>query len=681
MPGKPIRIGPFVNGLNNVSLSGEAKETELVKLINFEVGPDSSLWSRPPFETVTASLMPSTITAQYQVLGIYRTTTTEWYLIVATPQVDGTVKINAYLGGDLSLAPTLIKTVPVGSKVTAFVQVADYGYFCVSPSSAIAGFKWKYGSAVADVTQMKKGNCMVAYQSRLWIAGIDTANQSSTLYFSTIDATGIQLDLWSATDFINVAPGEGGFITALLPLNASILVFKNEGTWRWTYPSSPKSGRVDKVSGSVGASGATSVVEFENYVYVYDQGRVYELVNNNYTQLNRFVKFDLDSSSVDGTAPGVDLSVMNRRLVLRYFNTIYSYAIDSRAWSQWQSYLGTPGRLYELPADSNSTTPSTYIGASQAQTQNPSVNLGPSFTDAEILYINSLCAVGFTASRVGADLKISSTVNSTTNIYLNSKDGATGYSLKLGPGQKYNVSFTNTRTAGTLALRMTYLMHDGSVSTVDSASLGSGAISYSLTVPDNAVLGFAMLRYTTTGTADITFTGLQITRTNETAAVTLIKITDQYAVSANTVEYIDCYMRTKSYDYDTPSAMKRLFWWGADIKTNRFVEGTVIPVAVKLPPKWGDLQAYTHAQLSAGTWGNPLSFLQSSLSVIDGGDPTNAQTENGRIFVKLKKSLRFRQLSFEMHMSTLGNKATGPAKIHSLVSLVVPKEKVVDRFT
>src|SRR6476620_10109818 len=111
MPGKPIRIGPFVNGLNNVSLSGEAKETELVNLVNFEVGPDSSLWSRPPFETVPSSLMPSTITAQYQVLGVYRTTTTEWYLLVDTAKTDGTVDINAYLAGDLTVAPTLIKNI------------------------------------------------------------------------------------------------------------------------------------------------------------------------------------------------------------------------------------------------------------------------------------------------------------------------------------------------------------------------------------------------------------------------------------------------------------------------------------------------------------------------------------------------------------------------------------------
>lgn len=681
MPGKPVQVGPFVDGLNNISLSGEAKDSEVIKLVNFEVGPDSSLWSRPPFEIVPNSLQPTTVTNRYQVLGVYRNTNIDWYLIVAVPKANGDTDIMAYQLGDFSMTPTLIKTVVAGNKVTAFVQVTDYAYFCVSPTSSINGFKWKYGTTAVDVTQMKKGNCMVAYQSRLWIAGIDTASQSSTLYFSTIDSGGIQFDLWSSTDFINVAPGEGGFITALLPLNSAILIFKNDGTWRFTYPSSPKAGRTDKVSGSIGAAGPTSVVEFENYVYVYDQGRIYELVNNNYTQLNRFVKFEQDPASVDGTTSGVDLSVVNRRLVLRYFNTIYAYSVDSRSWSQWNSYLGTPGKLYELPADSNSTNPSTYVAASTGINQNPSANLAPAFTDAQVQYIGSLLFTGFTASRVGTDLKIDSTVNATTSIYLNTASGATGYNLKLGPGQKYSMSFTNTKTTGTLIVRMTYLLRNGTVQTVDSASLAAGAIVYNFTVPDNAVLGFPMFRYTTTVAGNITFTGLSLTRTNEAAPITLIKITDQYAVSSNTVEYIDCSVKTKSYDYEVPSAFKKLFWWGADIKSNRYVEGKVIPVAVKLPPKWGDLEAYTHTALEAGTWGNPLSFLQTNLSVVDGGDPTNAQTENGRVFIKLKKALRFKQLAFELNMSTLGTKATGPVKIHSIVSFVLPKEKVVDRFT
>jgi hypothetical protein len=614
-------------------------------------------------------------------LGIYRTTNTEWYLLVVVPKTNGSYDINAYLNGDFTIAPVFVRNILGNNTISAMVQVDDYAYFCVTPTSPMSGWKWKLGVGVTDLTQMKKGNCMVAYQSRLWVAGIDTATQSSTLYFSTIDAGGINPDLWSATDFIKVAPGEGGFITALLPLNASILIFKNDGTWRFTYPSSPKSGRVDKVSGSVGASGPTAVVEFENYVYTYDQGRVYELVNNNYTQLNRFVKFEEDATSVDGNTPGVDLSVMNRRLILRYFNTIYSYAIDSRSWSQWNSYLGTPGKLYELPADSNSTVPSTYVGASKALTQNTGSNEIDAMTEAQVTYINSLCASGYTASRSGTDLVITSTINGTTNIYLNGENGNTGYNLKLGPGQVYNLSGSNTRTTGTLVARMHYQMRNGSVTTVDSASIPAGAINLNFTVPDNAVLGYLSLHWTTVTSGSITFTGLQFNRTNAEAPITLIKITDQYNSSPTTVEYIDCTMKTKSYDYQTPAALKRLFWWGADIKTTRYVEGKINPVAVKLPPKWGDLQNYTHTQLSAGTFGNPLSFLQTNLSVIDGGDPANAQTENGRIFAKFKKSLRFRQLSFELNMSTLGTKATGPVKIHSLTSFVLPKEKVVDKFT
>lgn len=676
MPGKPIPIGPFKDGLNNVSLSGEAKETELVKLVNFEVGPDASLWSRPPFEYVDNSLLSSAVTKPYKVFGVYRNSNSSWYLIIAQPQADGTTNILACEGGSLTAPVTIKSGITTANLVTAYVQVDDWAYFCVSSTSTIAGFKWRLGTAVTDVPQMKKGDCMVAYQSRLWVAGIDAAAQSSTLYFSTIDATGIQLDLWSATDFIKVAPGEGGYITALLPLNSSILVFKNDGTWRFSYPSSPKNGRVDKVSGSIGAAGPTSVVEFDNYVYVYDQGRVYELVNNNYTQINRFVKFEEDVESVDGSAPGVDLSVMNRRLILRYYNTIYSYSADSRAWSQWQSYIGTPGRLIELPANSDSSVPSTYVGASSALTQNISSNFIDAFTQEQVTYINSIIGAGSYTSTSGPNLIVTSSATGAT-VYLNKEGGSTGYNLKVAPGQRLQLTGTIDLVSGTANAKMTYLLRTGATTTTTTA-IPNGAINITFTVPAGAILGY--LSITSPTNAGYMLYSLELKRTAVSAPVTLIKITDSYNSTPVTVEYIDCSMRTKSYDYDTPAAMKRLFWWGADLKTSRYVTGKAVPVAIRPKPKWGDLQNYTHAQLQAGTFGNPLSFLLSTLTVIDGGDPANAQTENGRIFVKLKKSLRFRQISFELHMSTLGTQATGPAKIHSLTSFVLPKEKVVDRF-
>lgn len=680
MTGSPVRIGPFNNGLNNISTSGESKDTELVELVNFEVGPDNLLWSRPPFQAVAGtSISGATVDATWKVLGVYRTTNTTWYLIVLKPLAAGAAELQAVLMGDFTNAPIIIKTLTAGNTVAGFVQINATCYFCVTPSSAIAGFSWNIVDGAVDISAMKKGNCVVAYKGRIWIAGINTADQSSRMYFSAIGTGGPDPTVWNTADFFDVAPGEGGFITALLALNSSILVFKNDGTWRFSYPGSVVKGQVDKISGSVGAATATSVLEFENYVYVYDQGRVYELVNNNYTTLNRFVRFDNDSEAVDGLAPGVDLSVMNRRLIVRYYNAIYAYSIDSRAWSQWRSYLGVPGRLYEMPADSASTVSSVYIAASAGTVQNVSSNVLPAFTEPNRVYMGTLIGAGHTISLTGTTYTVAHTIADTSISYLNKESGNTNFNIRLSGGQQWKLTGNITKTGGTIVARMTYLLRSGATSVVD-ITLDLNAVDKTFTAPDTAISGYLSIRYTTTGAQSFDMNGFQLIRVAVDSPASLISIEDEYNDVPITVEYIDCKLRTKSYDYQLPSANKRLFWWGADIKTNRFMTAKLIPVAIKAPPTWGALHDYTHTQLEAGTWGNPLSFLQVSLSIIDGGDPTNALTENGRIFVKLIKALRFRQLSFQLELSTLGTKATGPCKVSSITSYVTPKEKVVDKF-
>jgi hypothetical protein len=142
------------------------------------------------------------------------------------------------------------------------------------------------------------------------------------------------------------------------------------------------------------------------------------------------------------------------------------------------------------------------------------------------------------------------------------------------------------------------------------------------------------------------------------------------------VEFIECVVRTKSYDYQAPTVRKRLFWWAIDAKTNQGVETRTIPIARAAPITWGDLKAYTHAQLSLGTWGAPLSFLKPTLVIHDEHDVANSATENGRVTIKNDKGLRFRQISFEVKIKTFGESNTGPAKLFSLTSYVLPKEKV-----
>ncbi|USL89105.1 minor tail protein [Arthrobacter phage Casserole] len=682
MSGKPILIGPFVGGLNNISTAGEADDSQAVELVNMEVTLDSALTSRPPMEVVDGSLLANNLTEGWNVLGIHRVTSSEWYLI-AQKWTGTDWSLGHMLNGNVAAFTQFKLLTGVSNKVTGYAQVDDYSYFSVGTGASIAGFKWRKADASpTDIVQMPRGNILISYKSRLWLAGRDSSTDGSTLWFSKIDATGVHLDQWNTSvDFLKVAPGEGGFITALLPLNNSILIFKNDGTWRFSYPNAPDKGQVDKISGMIGAANSRCVAEFENFVYVYDQGRVYELVNNIYNQINRFVRFDTDSMAVDGIANEVTLSVVTRRLIVRYYNTIYSYFVDTKTWSQWRSYCGTPGKFFELPADSSSSTQSTYIAESRGTSQSLSAELAPNISDPLfVTYANSKQAAGHTVSYVAPDtVKSERTTNgvSTGTIFFNPDEE---YNLKMTAGQKLVFSGTYASSLGNGTARITYLLKNGASAIVENA-LTAGPFSVTFRAPDGALAGYLTV-YNSVLTTTGQFFSVQnpsLKRTVVQSPQTLIKITDQYAFNANVVEFIKCHLRTKSYDYQAPSAHKRLFWWGIDMKTTNKVLTKAIPIAKQLPISWGQLEAYTHTQLSQGTAGNPLVWLTTSLTVLDEADVSNSSTENGRIFAKILKSLRFRQISFEVDLETYGNSTTGPTKLFSITSYVLPKEKVFNQ--
>jgi hypothetical protein len=147
------------------------------------------------------------------------------------------------------------------------------------------------------------------------------------------------------------------------------------------------------------------------------------------------------------------------------------------------------------------------------------------------------------------------------------------------------------------------------------------------------------------------------------------------------MEYIECYVKTKAYDYQANSVFKRLFLWGLDVKTTRPIEMQAIPLGRKQSVTWDDLEAYTWDQLEAGTWDNPLSWLGISNTVIDMTDQISDVSENGRFFVKALKSLRFRQIQYAAKLTTLGNSDTGPAKLFSLTTYTKASQMVVDKAT
>jgi hypothetical protein len=487
-----------------------------------------------------------------------------------------------------------------------------------------------------------------------------------------------------------VAPGESGFITAMLPLNNSILIFKNDGTWRFSYPGSPSKGQQDKISGYIGAANQLCVVDFENYVYVYSQGRLYELINNIYNQINRTVRFNLDSKGVDGNANDVSLSVVTRRLVFRYYNSLYVYFIDTKSWSQWRSYAGTPGRFYQLPADNSSANQSVYIAASQGNAQAPKTDyyVDPTFSLASTQsFIQANAGSTFPCAFANGVLTVTHTgATGTTRLaFPGTGDNRLGNvandfaDIIAYPGQRFKHTYDFTKTGAiTGSITATWLLKDGSYASSGATLVAGTGQTGLFTAPDKAIRArfyFKIDNFASTDT--VTLTNMRFERTTDTSPFTLITVSDIYRASANTVEYMECLVRTKSFDYQAPSAYKRMFWWGLDVKTVRTITTRAIPVAKQLPITWGQLSSYTHDQLSAGTWGNPLSYLNTSITVIDSADVSNSLTENGRLFVKILKALRFRQMSFEISMTTLGNADTGPCKVFSITSYVLPKESAV----
>lgn len=684
MSGKPILIGPFVGGLNTISQAGEAGDNQAVDLVNFEVALDQSLTSRPPMEVVPGSLLPSANASGWSMLGIYRVSGTEWYAI-AQKWTGTDWSLGYMLSGDPTAFVQIKLLTGSSNKATGYAQINDIAYFSVGVGASINGFIWRKSDSlltdfvVTDGGIQPKGAILIAYKSRIWIAGTNDAATGSRMWASTIDATGPQLNplkFATKTDFIDVAPGEGGFITAMLPLNNSILVFKNDGTYRFSYPGALSKGQQDKISGYIGAANQFCVVDFENYVYVYHQGRAYELINNIYNQINRTVKFSLDSKSVDSIAPDVSLSVVTRRLVFRYYNTVYVYFIDTKAWSQWRSYVGNPGRFFQLPADNASANQSVYMAASQGTVSAIGNNkiLDPGFSTV-VTYLQGQTSAGYSSAVVAGVLTATKTTAAvdTLEVLLNESGGTGNYNIPISAGRQVIVTGTTSISAGQAKMRMTYQLRNGGTSTVEQDI--SGAFNVTITAPDQAIR--ARLSLVATGMSNagtVTLTNPSITTSGGTSPFTLIKVSDYYDTNPTPVEYMECVVRTKSYDYQAPSAFKRLFWWGIDVKTTRAITTRAIPISKQLPITWGQLNAYTHSQLSAGTFGNPLSYLNISLTILDSADVSNSLTENGRLFVKLLKQLRFRQISFEVTMTTLGNTDTGPCKIFSMTSYVLPKE-------
>jgi hypothetical protein len=139
---------------------------------------------------------------------------------------------------------------------------------------------------------------------------------------------------------------------------------------------------------------------------------------------------------------------------------------------------------------------------------------------------------------------------------------------------------------------------------------------------------------------------------------------------------IQCTAITKVYDFALPYKFKRLMWWGIDVISNQDITAVAMPQELESADiTWGDLDNTTWGSLA--TWADPL--VQSSWV-------TTVVTDSFKIrrkFIKLLKSLRFRQISFKVILQSDGSaqNGSGPAKLFTINPIIGVKETVAKQVT
>lgn len=154
----------------------------------------------------------------------------------------------------------------------------------------------------------------------------------------------------------------------------------------------------------------------------------------------------------------------------------------------------------------------------------------------------------------------------------------------------------------------------------------------------------------------------------------LLQITDEYA---NVEETMDCKIQTKNFNYQASSIYKRLFWWGLDATFKGTVVGTASPIGQSFSVPWQTL-------FDNETWGSMLQYVwqspQEGSPVVETSITEFAVTFR-RVFTKFLKSLRFRQIFFNVKFTTNGSVTEAPVRLFSLMTYVNPKQTVAKEIT
>lgn len=329
MPGAPVPIGPWPGGLNISREPSTISDEEVAEALNLEFLPDGSAISRPailtewePSEDDEEGGVP---TGELQQLGFYVRTTGKTELVVAAEESTWLYDVD-----------TKEWTQIWDHRATGFTQYLENA---VLISTEEPGGYWD-GDQWHDTPTMPLGAQIVFYQERFWAFGAKNSANANRVWFSNLTVISPASTIWdwtTATDFFEVGPGDGQWITGLVSDSSALIIFRNLSTWVFTFPADPGDGTLRRISGTTGADLMHCVVPYEGYYFVFNQGHLYQFISYQFYAVDQN-KVVFRRQPTPGTVlHPYRLSVLGERIVVWYLGETLVYNVASSTWSRWRS--------------------------------------------------------------------------------------------------------------------------------------------------------------------------------------------------------------------------------------------------------------------------------------------------------------------------------------------------------
>ena len=349
-----LRLGPFTGGLNTASDPTAVADTEAVDVVNFELDIDGSYVCRPP---IFAGVDNSAVW-------------TERIVFVGKAILNGTsYVIGSNANGTYAFDGTTWTLIRAGLQSRIALQFQDLLFVIAQTGSTNNGGYWD-GTTWTTDANMPKGESAVFHKARLFIAPGVLATGAAAHQVKYTDPISIAVPVplvWPASGVVSVGQGDGEKLIEVVVYNDNLMLFKQDSTYVLAYDIQPVDAILRKINSKIGATNRQCVVLYENSVFVYHEGSVFEIVNYDFQRINFKVPFLFDGGSPGTRVEETFLSIVGDRLIAKYFNRTYVYGLKTRTWTRWSSKssnLHNFGPFVEMPSNAEQQTLVKYYAGS-----------------------------------------------------------------------------------------------------------------------------------------------------------------------------------------------------------------------------------------------------------------------------------------------------------------------------